>query len=105
MQLVQLQQAQQRFKEQVLGIAAISYDSPTILKEFSERQEITFPLLADPTSEIIRKYHVLNSEAKGMTMGMADPGFFVVDSRGRITEVFFEAAYTDRYTANNLDDE
>jgi len=102
MQLVQLQQAQQRFKEQGLGIAAISYDSPTILKEFAERQKITFPLLADPTSEIIRKYHVLNSEARGMTMGMAHPGFFVVDSRGRMTEVFFEAAYTDRYTANNL---
>ena len=64
MQLVQLQQAQQRFKDQGIGLAAISYDSQAILKDFAERQHITFPLLADPQSEIIRKYGVLNVEAK-----------------------------------------
>lgn len=102
MQLVQLQQAQQRFKEQGIGLAAISYDSTAILKDFAGRQHITFPLLADPQSEIIRKYEVLNPEGKGMERGMAFPGFFYLDRRGRIKEKFFDTAYTNRYTANNV---
>jgi len=102
MQLVQLQQAQQRFRERGIGLAAVSYDTTSILKDFAERQGITFPLLADPRSEIIRQYNVLNAEAAGMSKGMAHPGFVYVDSRGRVKERFFEAAYTDRYTANNL---
>jgi hypothetical protein len=102
MQLVQLQQAQQRFKHQGIGLAAISYDSEDILKDFAQRQHITFPLLADPQSEIIRKYQVLNAEAKGMTQGMDHPGFFYIDSRGKVKEKFFEADYKERYTANNL---
>jgi hypothetical protein len=102
MQLVQLQQAQQRFKEQGIGLAAISYDSPAILKDFSQRQNITFPLLSDPQSEIIGKYQVLNAQGKGMTAGMAHPGFFYIDSHGKVKEKFFETDYKDRYTANNL---
>lgn len=102
MQLVQLQQAQQRFKDRGIGLAAISYDSQAILKDFAERQHITFPLLADPQSEIIRKYGVLNPEGKGMQEGMALPGFFYLDSNSKIKEKFFEIAYTDRYTANNV---
>jgi hypothetical protein len=102
MQLVQLQQAHQKFKDRGIGIAAISYDSPAILSEFAQRQQITFPLLADPTSNIIRNFHVLNMDAKGMTAGMAHPGFFYLDVTGHIKEKFFEAAYTDRDTPNNV---
>ena len=102
MQLVQLQQAQQRFKDHGIGLAAVSYDTEPILKEFAERQNIAFPLLADPQSEIISKYNVLDAEATGMTKGMAHPGFIYVGPDGTVKEKFFEASYTDRYTANNL---
>jgi len=102
MQLVQLQQAQQRFKDRGIGLAAISYDSEAILKEFADRQHITFPLLADHQSEIIREYGVLNPEANGMQKDMAFPGFFFLDSSGKIKEKFFEVVYTDRYTANSV---
>jgi hypothetical protein len=99
---VQLQSAKQRFDAQGLKLAAISYDSPAILKDFAERHKIDFPLLADPNSEIIRSFNVLNTEAKGMTKGMAYPGFFYVDSSGVIREKYFTAKYTDRLTANNV---
>lgn len=102
MQLVQLQQAQQRLRDSGIGLAAISYDTEAILKDFAQRHNITFPLLADPQSAIIRKYGVLNPDAKGMSQGMAFPGFFYIDSERKIKEKFFEAAYTDRYTANNV---
>jgi AhpC/TSA family/Disulphide bond corrector protein DsbC len=99
---VQLQSAKQRFEAQGLKLAAISYDSRAILKDFAKRHKIEFPLLADPNSEIIRSFNVLNAEAKGMTKGMALPGFFYVDSDGVIREKYFTAKYTDRLTANNV---
>ena len=99
---MQLQSAKQRFAAQGFKLAAISYDSPAILKDFADRHGIDLPLLADPSSEIIRKFNVLNAEAKGMTKGMAYPGFFYIDTGGVIREKYFTAKYTDRLTANNL---
>ena len=61
---MQLQSAKQRFAAQGLKLAAISYDSPAILKDFAERHRIDFPLLADPNSEIIRKFNVLNAKPR-----------------------------------------
>ncbi len=83
-------------------MAAISYDSPEILKDFADRHKIEFPLLADPQSKIIASYGVLNPEATGMTKGMALPGYFYIDANGIIREKYFEAKYTDRFTANNV---
>jgi len=99
---VQLQNAKERFEAQGLKLAAISYDSEAILKDFAERHKIDFPLLADPHSEIIRSFGVLNREAKGMTAGMAYPGFFYVDANGILREKYFTPKYTDRLTANNV---
>jgi hypothetical protein len=103
MQLVQLQSASAKFKEQGLGLAAISYDSEAILKDFAQRHGIEFTLLADPNSEIIKRYGVLNTEAPpGFTKGMAHPGYFFVTPDGVIREQFFKDGYTERYTPNNL---
>jgi len=54
-------------------------------------------MLADPNSQVIRSFNVLNSEAKGMTKGMAQPGFFFIDESGVIREKYFEAKYTNRF--------
>ena len=83
-------------------MAAISYDSPAILKDFADRHKIDYPLLSDPESRIIASYGVLNREATGMMKGMALPGYFYVDANGVIREKYFEAKYTDRFTANNV---
>ena len=80
----------------------MSYDSEAILKDFSDRQHIPYPLLTDPDSAIIRSFGVLNEEATGFTRGMSHPGYFYLGRDGTIKEEFFEAAYTDRFTANNL---
>jgi hypothetical protein len=99
---VQLQNAKERFEKQGLRLAAISYDSAPILMDFAKRHKIEFPMLADPNSQVIRSFNVLNSEAKGMTKGMAQPGFFFIDESGAIREKYFEAKYTNRFTANNV---
>jgi len=99
---VQLQSAKGSFEKQGIKLAAISYDSQAILMDFARRHRIEFPLLADPNSKVIRSFNVLNVEAKGMTKGMAHPGFFYVDEDGAIREKYFETKYTNRFTANNV---
>jgi peroxiredoxin len=101
-QLIQLQAAKERFEKQGIKLAGISYDSVEILKYFSDRRKIDFPLLSDPDSKIIRMYQVLNSEAIGPNAGMARPGYFYVDTEGMIREKFFEAKYRERLTGNNV---
>jgi hypothetical protein len=73
-----------------------------ILKYFTDRRKIEFPLLSDTDSKIIRAYDVLNHEATGQFQGMARPGFFFIDPKGVIREKFFEAKYRERLTGNNL---
>jgi len=101
-QLIQLQAAKERFEKQGIKLAGISYDSVEILKYFSDRRKIDFPLLSDPDSRIIRKYQILNSEAVGPNAGMARPGYFFIDTEGTIREKFFEAKYRERLTGNTL---
>lgn len=80
----------------------MSYDSEAILRDFAKRHGITFPLLADPKSQAIRSYGDFDVNAKGFTKGMAHPGYVYISPDGKVSERFFETAYTDRYTANNL---
>jgi len=102
LQLVQLQSAQSRFRERGIGLAGVSYDSQAILREFSERHGITYPLLADPRSAIIKRFRVLNGKAKDFMKGMASPGYIYISNDGRILQTFFEENYRERYTANNV---
>jgi len=59
-------------------------------------------MLADPHSQAISNYHVLNAEATGQYQGMARPGFFFIDPKGVIREKFFEAKYRERLSGNNV---
>jgi hypothetical protein len=97
-----LQNAREKFQRQGLGLAALSYDSEAILEDFTHRHSIEYSLIADPKSEIIRRYGVLNANAPGFTKNMAYPGYFYVTPNGIIKEKFFEAAYTDRETGASL---
>jgi DsbC/DsbD-like thiol-disulfide interchange protein len=58
--------------------------------------------LADPNSEIILEFKVLNVEAAGKDKGMAHPGFFYLDANGIIREKYFQEKDTERFTANNV---
>ena len=54
----------------------------TVLKKFSDREKIAFPLLSDPESKTIEAYHIRNEAAKGRAEGVPNPGTFIVDQRG-----------------------
>jgi peroxiredoxin len=101
-QLLSLQRATPHFTEKGIGLVGVSYDSPEILKFFTDKYAITYPLLADPKSEVIERFGVLNTTATGFSKGMSYPGFVYVSRDGRIEETFFEDDYHTRFTGNGV---
>lgn len=114
-----------------LGLAAISYDAPEILKAFSNRYGITFPLLSDVGSRTIATYGILNTvaddalgsgaedpavvadikkyvsvtgspNAATVTKGTPFPGTFLIDRSARVTSRDFEVFYRERTTVSTL---
>ena len=101
---MELQSRYADITKQGLGLIAISYDSPETLKKFADSRGITFPLISDAGSAIIKKYGLLNEtvDPKSRTYGIPHPGTFVVDRKGVVRSRFFEDAYQERYTAATI---
>lgn len=125
---MELQSRVQELRDKGLGLAAISYDRPEILVAFSKQHGITFPLLSDADSATIKRYGILNLAAEwaigpdkddpavkaevqkyvsgvnpnAFMVGMAFPGTFVLDSRGRVTSRYFQDFYFERNTVSSI---
>jgi hypothetical protein len=102
---VELEEQLGRFRERGFGLAALSYDSAAILKEFAARKRISFPLLADPDSKVIRTFGIQNEAdypPGHLAHGVPYPGTFVADGDGIVTAKHFEKAYAERRTASSL---
>jgi hypothetical protein len=101
---VELQEKKASFEKNGLHVASVSYDSVEILKSFGDRVGITFPMLADPDSRIIRDFGILNeSIQKGtQTYGIPYPGSYIIDARGVVKSKFFTSDYKERYTGGNI---
>lgn len=91
-------------QKQGLGLAAISYDSRETLERFAASRGITFPLISDPGSTIIRRYGLLNDtvEPTNRAYGVPHPGTLVVDHTGVVTSRFFEESYQERSTSASI---
>ncbi len=103
-----MQGSRERFKSKGLDIASISYDSDSVLRAFAKRSGVSFPLLADPGSRLIRQFRMVdpdNTENNVPSDGSKDvayPGYFVVNPAGLITERFVDERYDDRRTGNSV---
>lgn len=86
------------------GLCSITYDSVEILRDFAQRRGITFLLLSDPDSSIIRRFGLFNEQAApgSRDYGMAHPGTFLVDAEGVIRDRFFEEKYWNRLTTPSV---
>jgi hypothetical protein len=101
---VELERSLDQLKKQGLGVVAISYDSPAVLENFANRQHITFPMLSDPASKIIRAYGILNEgvAASEPTFGIPYPGTYIVDPQGKVLSKYFEDDYKERVSPSNI---
>ena len=100
---------------QAEGVAlfAISYDSVEILRAFADKHGITYPLLSDEGSHVIRRLGLVNERvqddhahygipANPRHVGLPYPGTFVLDERGIITRKRFHESYRVRDTGVGL---
>jgi peroxiredoxin len=67
-------------------------------------RKITFPLLSDPDSAIIRRFGLLNPEYPegDSAHGVPYPMTFVTDEHGVVLSKFFEGSYVNRRTAASI---
>jgi peroxiredoxin len=79
-------------------LAGISYDSPAILKTFTEKRSIAYTLLSDPKSEIIDRYKLRDPQYPpgNFAYGVPRPIIFILDKNGVIRSKLYEDTYTKR---------
>jgi peroxiredoxin len=126
--LVELQSDLRQLHARGLGLASISYDPPEILAAFAKQRGITFPMLSDVGSVIIKRFGLLNPvpewalgpdkddpavqaevrkyvsvvRPNAAMVGMAFPGNFILDPQGVVKTRAFEDFYIERNTVTSL---
>ena len=85
-------------------MAALSYDSAALLRHFAEVKGITYPLLSDPKSKVIRAFGILNDNfpPDHPWHGVPFPGTYISDEQGVVRAKYFEEDHRERYTASNM---
>lgn len=82
-----------KFDEANIAVYALSYDEADALRDFRNAQNISYTLLSDPESEVIKSFGILNTlidENDHPWYGIPYPGTYVVDADGKIMQKFFE---------------
>ncbi len=102
--MVELEQNRERIRRRGLGVAAISYDSVAVLKSFADRKKITFPLLSDADSRVIRAWGIFNESSKpdSLSYGVPYPGTYILDTAGVVVSRYFEDDFSERVSASDI---
>jgi hypothetical protein len=80
-------------------VIGISYDSIEDLKSFSDKHQISYPLLSDAGSKVIKKYGILNTNTDS---GIPNPGIYIIDKNLKVVSKQFYKRYVERPTAENV---
>ena len=102
LQLVQLQRNLKEIETTGGQVVGISYDSAKILKRFSSKEEIAFPLLSDVGSKTIDAYDMRNKDAPKEWEGVASHGTFIIDQQGIVRAKLSLSGYEDRLVVDEL---
>lgn len=106
-QLVELQAALPQFEAAGVKLYAVSYDDPKALADFAKQHNITFPLLSDRDSAVIRRFDILNhtiAESDVLYYGIPFPGTYVIGEDGVIAEKLFNRHFVSRASAESMID-
>jgi peroxiredoxin len=79
-------------------IAALSYDSPEVLRAFTTKRHITYTFLSDPKSEVIDLYKLRDPQYPpgNRAYGVPRPVVFVLDAKGLIKAKLYEESFKNR---------
>ena len=107
-QLVQLQGIKDNLEEAGYSVFAISNDSTEILAEFASKHDITFSLLSDSDSAVIRAFGIMNQLIRpdeGQSMrwyGIPYPGTYYVDANMTVTDKDFHQHHARRASGSSV---
>ena len=76
---MKLQSGLSKITDEGAAVLAISIDTQPVARQLRSSLGLTFPILSDPSMEIIRAYRM-----KGQGMKMANMGYVIIDRMGRI---------------------
>ena len=97
-QLIELNSGVAAIEQRGYRLAGISYDSPAILKMFTDKRSIAYTLLSDPKSEVIDRYKLRDPQYPpgSRAYGVPRPIIFILDRNGVIKSKLYEDTYTKR---------
>ena len=107
-QLVQLQQVADELTAHGFALFAISNDPVEILDEFAREHGITFPLLSDADSTVIKAFGIMNQliepdEGRSMRWhGIAYPGTYFLDAAGVVADKDFHQHHARRSSGSTV---
>ena len=89
---------------QGIHVASVTYDEQDTLRAFGEAYQITYPLLSDTGSEVIRSFGIFNTNIPEdhMMYGMPWPGDYLVASDGHVRDKLFLPDYQLRPSATEV---
>jgi hypothetical protein len=101
------------FERADIAVFAISYDAVDVLRGFADTYGITYPLLSDEGSTVMRALGLLNEHvdeqhaAYGIPQqdrhrDLPYPGVFLLDAHGRVMQKRFQQSYRERETGVGL---
>lgn len=99
---MELQKVSAALEETGIALFAVSYDAVDVLQGFAGRYGITYPLLSDEGSGVMRSLGILNEDAPPPVAGIPHPGVFVLDEDGRVAQKVFYPSYRERDTGAGL---
>ena len=94
------------FRDRGLAVAAVIPEPVATLKAFAARHGITYPILSDADSAIIRRFGLVDQafrpDGELVARDIPYATTFLVDERGVIRDKFFEAAAENRRTTASM---
>ena len=106
-QLVELQEALPKFEAAGIRLYAVSYDLPHELAAFARAHDITYPMLCDKGSKMIRRLGILNHHVTREQVpyhGIPFPGTYLLDEDGVVVEQLFHRSVAERESPESMVD-
>ena len=97
--MVQLEKHRSEFEAVGVNIAAMTYDSLEVLKEFHDERDLGFPLLRDVDGKHVNAFGVADED---LGRGIPLPGILWLAPDGRINAKFAVRGYRTRPPISDL---
>lgn len=97
-QAIGLEDAKAPLDEAGWSLVALSYDSPETLARFAGKKDITYTLVSDADSEVIRAFNLLNRDVRegSRQWGIPHPAIVFIRKDGTVAAVLREEGYKKR---------